>query len=433
MEGLGALSSAIKGSSQAAEDIQTQTPQEITDLQSRREKLATPAPRFDPKTGKPLATTQEYDSETGQMVDVNPKASTGQKIWRGLRSAGVGLVTGGIPGAVVGAIEPQDIKGGQAYNAPSKQYQQAETRREQQLGATDTSLDNARKNWAEAVKARQAQASEYGKVAGLGKDIVTGATGLINAENKPDTEENKAAAKLKLNQDEFDQRRTQLSQDPALAKMSPLNKTLYLLNGKVPDPREPNEAEINAAQAARALVVFTASHGGKGPQTLEDFNQIQAAARGQLDKGKGRGTEATPQQLRAVTDKKAAGLEAANKAFAGRLYAVGAKEQYQRQLQEVQNAFEEDMSLYGQAGVHNVVSVDQKGHVTWTPEGASAAAAPAQPAPAAAAPAASAAQPPAKIDPKNLPKQVMVKGKGMRNVIGYNDKTGKVIVAPEGQ
>jgi hypothetical protein len=225
-----------------------------------------------------------------------------------------------------------------------------------------------------------------------------------------------------------------LSQDPALAKMSPLNKTLYLLNGKVPDPREPNEAEINAAQAAKALVVFTASHGGKGPQTLEDFNQIQAAARGQLDKGKGRGTEATPQQLRAVTDKKAAGVEAANKAFAGRLYAVGAKEQYQRQLQEVQNAFEEDMSLYGQAGAHNVVSVDQKGHVTWTPEGASAAAPPAQPAPAAAAPpAAAAAQPPAKIDPKNLPKQVMVKGKGMRNVIGYNDKTGKVIVAPEGQ
>ena len=92
MEGLGTLSKAAKSSSQAAEDIQTQTPQEITDLQSQREKLATPAPRFDPSTGKGLPKTQEYDPQTGQMVDIDPKASTGQKIWRGLRSAGIGLV-----------------------------------------------------------------------------------------------------------------------------------------------------------------------------------------------------------------------------------------------------------------------------------------------------------------------------------------------------
>jgi hypothetical protein len=37
-----------------------------------------------------------------------------------------------------------------------------------------------------------------------------------------------------------------------------------------------------------------------------------------------------------------------------------------------------------------------------------------------------------KIDPKNLPQQVMVGGK-LRKVAGYNQQTGKVVLAPEGQ
>jgi hypothetical protein len=442
MEGLGTLSKAIKGSSQAAEDIQTQTPQEITDLQSRREKLATPAPRFDPKTGKPLATTQEYDPDTRQMVDVNPKASTGQKIWRGLRSAVIGLLTGGIPGAAVGAIEPQDIRGGEAYNAPNKQYQQAETRREQQLGATDTSLDNARKNWAEAVKARLAQASEYGKVAGLGKDIVTGATGLINAENKPETEENKTKAKLELTQKEFQERQRQLQSDPRLSKLPPIQKALYLANGKLPDPREPNEAEINAQQIARGMTIFKNSHGGKAPATLEEWNSVMQASKGELGKG---GQQSKEDQIEAGNLRTAArsaekhlhDLQDLSKH--SYLLPPDGKKDLQDKIKAAQDEYDDLQSQLtgkGEATAPAVVppiTMNQRrgGSTGIVP------AAPAQPAPAAAAPpappAAAAAQPPAKIDPKNLPKQVMVKGKGMRNVIGYNDKTGKVIVAPEVQ
>jgi hypothetical protein len=67
----------------------------------------------------------------------------------------------------------------------------------------------------------------------------------------------------------------------------------------------------------------------------------------------------------------------------------GAPQTYQRQLQEVQNAYEEDMALLGQAGEHNVVTVDNKGQVTWTPESAAKTA----PAPAAPAPPATSVKP----------------------------------------
>ena len=394
LEGLGQLSASMKKASQAAEEVPTNTPEDITSLSQRREKLAMPAPRFDPKTGKQLKETQEYDPDTGQMVSINPKASTGQKIWRGVRGGLVGALTGGIPGAVIGAVEPQDIPGGKAYNAPSKAYELAEQRREQALGATDTSLENARKNWQEAVKAQQAKAGEFDKVAALGKDLTAGATGLINAENKPETEENKTKAKLELSQKEFEQRQQQLQTDPELSKLSPLNKMLYMANGKVPDPREPNEAEINAAQIARAMTVFKMQHGGKMPQTLEEFNSVIAAAKGDL--AKGQKSTATPQQLRQVEDKKAAGIERANQQFANsNIGGPDALDEYRRQLQEVQNAYEADISVMGMPTTHQNVSVDDKGHVTWTPQ---APVAPTAPSPATA-PAAPAGGPPAPKTP----------------------------------
>jgi hypothetical protein len=395
-QGLETLTQYGKKAGEAAESVPTQTPEEINRLTGQREKLAMPAPRYDPATGKPLKTTQEYDPDTGKMVDVNPQASLGSKIWRGVRGGLVGLATGGIPGAIVGGLEPQDIKGGQAYNAPSKQYERAEQRREQALGATDTSIENARKNWEEVVKARQAQASEYGKVAALGKDAVVGAKDLINAEaTKPTSPE----AKLELTQKEFAQRQQQLQTDPNLARLSPLQKSLYMANGKVPDPKETTEGDIQAANMARAMVVWKNSHKGQMPQTVEEFNQMVASARGELNKGTGN-TEAVKRDLERINDKKNDGIKAALANYSKNPYGVKALPAYQQELTLAQNTYEQDMERNGTPVPHMEVSVDKSGQVTWKPA-APAVAAPAQPAPAGGPqPAQPAATPAAQPQPK---------------------------------
>lgn len=287
MAGLGMLDQNAQMATKAAGDIPTTNP-DVDRLTAQRDKLATPPSLYDPKTGKMLSQTQEYDPATGQPISINPKPSVGQRIWRGVRGGLVGLAAGGIPGAIVGSLEPQDIPGGTAYGAPNSAFQKAETRRGQELGATDTDLDTSFKNWKDQVDAAKAKASEFRANAGIGKDETTGATGMENAttdaQREKDTAANNSpAAKLQLNQDEFNQRQQRVATMPHL---SPLQKTLYMLNGKIPDPQQPNEAEVNAAQAARALTVFKMSHGGQGPKTLEDFNQIQSAARGMMDRGK---------------------------------------------------------------------------------------------------------------------------------------------------
>lgn len=284
MEGLGMLSKEMKSASKAAGEVPTTPPAELERLSAQRDKLSTPAPLYDTATGKRLDQTQEYNAATGKTESFNPKEGIGGKIWRGVRGGIFGLATGGIPGAIVGAVEPDKIAGGHAYNAPNKAYMQAEQRREQQLGATDTDLSNARSNWKGAVDASKAKAGEYRSNAALGKDLTTGATGLMNAANKPETENQKTDAKIKLTQAEFDQRRQNMMTDPNLKKLSPINRMLYMANGKVPDPQKPDEADVTAQQIARATTVFKLQHGGQEPQNLEDFNQIISAAKGTLGK-----------------------------------------------------------------------------------------------------------------------------------------------------
>jgi hypothetical protein len=310
-----------------------------------------------------------------------------------VRGGLVGLLTGGIPGAAVGALEPGDIHGGTPYGAPNKQYTQAEQSREQQLAAVGPQLKTAMQTWKDVNEARRVKAGDYRANAALGKDVAEGATGLLNAANKPETEANKTAAKVELDQQLFDQRRQQLATDPAFKNISPLNRALYMANGKLPDPRETSEGDIQAANMARALAAFKLSHGGKNPATLEEFNGVAAAAKGDLDKGsKG---QVTPIQRRVVADKKNSAIEKAQAEYAKKLYVPGAAEEFQRSLQEAQNAYEEDMGILGEAGPHQIVTVDKKGQAKWTPEGAGPTAPPAAPAPAPVAAPAPIAQPPA--------------------------------------
>lgn len=289
--GLDSLSKNADLATQAVQNVPTSSP-EVDRLAAERAKLVPPA-LYNPQTGKMNPAVSEYDSATGQNVTVNPKPGVGSRIWRGVRGGLVGLLEGGIPGAALGVIEPGAIPGGEAYGAPNKAYTRAEERRGQQVESTDKSMATAFQNWKDQVDAARAKATEFRANATTGRDLTTGATGAINAATEAQKEKDEAtnqeantpqaktAAALELNQKEFEQRQRRVAQ---MQGVSTLNKTLYMLNGNIPDPREPNEAEINASQAAKALVVFRAQHGGKDPQTLEDFNNIQAAARGQLVK-----------------------------------------------------------------------------------------------------------------------------------------------------
>lgn len=297
MAGLQSLNQNAKMATDATADIPTTSP-EIERLTAQRAKFAAPAPLYDPTTGKMLDKTTEIDPTTGQPVTINPKPSTGTRIWRGVRGGLQGVLTDGIRGGLLGAISPE-LEGSEKYGAPNRAYQSAEQQREATLGATDAGLKTAFDNWKEQVNGAKVKATEFRANAGLGKDETSGAVAMQNSatlaasekeREKKDTEDSpeaRDAATVKLTKAQLDQRKSIVDTDPTFRKMSPLNKMLYVLNGKVPDPREPNEAEVNAAQAARALVVFKAQHGGQGPQTLEDFNAIQSAARGTLDRGKG--------------------------------------------------------------------------------------------------------------------------------------------------
>lgn len=308
MAGLQSLNQNAKMATDATADIPTSNP-EVERLAAQRQKFAAPAPLYDPQTGKMLDKTTEIDPATGQPVTINPKPTTGTRIWRGVRGGLQGLLAGGIRGGLLGAISPE-LEGSEKYGAPNRAYQSAEQQREGKLASTDADITNAFKNWKDQVDAAKAKASEFRANAALGKDETSGSTGMQNAateaqkaadsaaNQRAHTPEAEEQAKLNLNQQQVDQRTARANQ----MKLSPLNKMLYILNGKVPDPREPNEAEVNAAQAARALVVFKAQHGGQGPQTLEDFNSIQAAARGALDKGKGKGDANADEEISSIVE-----------------------------------------------------------------------------------------------------------------------------------
>jgi hypothetical protein len=159
--GMNALTTSLGNESKLANAVPTSDP-DVTRLTAQQQALSKKEPLYDPQTGKML----EGD-----------KPSTGARIWRGVRGGLTGLAIGGIPGAVVGAVDPGKITG-EGYGAPNKAYQRREQTREQQLGATDTSLENARKNWKDAVDAMKTKGAILGDVTKTGSDIVSGSSKL---------------------------------------------------------------------------------------------------------------------------------------------------------------------------------------------------------------------------------------------------------------
>lgn len=163
-----------------AKTLTTSTGPDVSDLEADRAAHAMPTPYRDPQTGKVLPGAQQY-------------APTGwQRFGRGVKSAVIGLATGGIPGAIVGAVEPEAIRGGTAYGAPNRAYQAAEQTRQATEGSDDAQIQQKIADF----KALTERLSKGGAEARAGatayNDTAKGATEMMNADTKGVEETNKA-------------------------------------------------------------------------------------------------------------------------------------------------------------------------------------------------------------------------------------------------
>lgn len=141
-----AMSQLNQGSSDltAAEQAAQSPPPDTSQLQDLNKRITAASVPTQMRENRPEGDT---GVGTGKVLP-QFKASFGQKVLRGLRSGAVGLLTGGIRGGLLGAIEPQDVAGGTAYGAPNKAYQQAETDR----GDTLANLEAQRPVMSDALK-----------------------------------------------------------------------------------------------------------------------------------------------------------------------------------------------------------------------------------------------------------------------------------------
>jgi len=157
---------------QMAKDLGSTTGPETADLEAQRAKDAMPTPYRDPDTGKVLDSAKKAGYKPG----------IGTEILRGLRGGVVGLMTGGIPGAVVGAIEPQDIRGGTAYGAPDRAYQATEATRTARLGSEDQQLQNVRDQFKAMIESKGKAAGEMRQGQEAFTNIAKESAALQNAE-----------------------------------------------------------------------------------------------------------------------------------------------------------------------------------------------------------------------------------------------------------
>lgn len=173
---------------QTAHDLASSSGPDTATLEARRSQLATPTPYRDPQTGQVLDSAKQYEP------------TTGQKILRGIRGGVVGFLSGGLPGAIVGAVEPQDIRGGQAYGAPNRAYQTAEQNRQAELASTDQQIKEAQDRFKAMTDARSKAASEARQGVTAYKDVAQQAGDLLKTgiqQQKEDRAENAPPAEPK--------------------------------------------------------------------------------------------------------------------------------------------------------------------------------------------------------------------------------------------
>jgi hypothetical protein len=374
MAGLAGLQREMGAAAGAENEIPTDNPK----LDALNQKAAAKSAPTPLRTMTPEDTAAGRSEGTGAML-AQYKPTVMQRIGRGVRSGAVGYLTGGIPGGLVGAIEPQDIRGGTAYGAPNASYGREEAERKQELGDTQAQAAVAKEAWkarvdATAAKAKQIDAS--GKLAG---DLTTGANANVKnanefvdaaARNANETPEAKAKAKSLEMLANFDAWNTQANR----LGLTGQNATFFRANGKLFDPRQATAEEIARSQA---LSVWRQNNPGQ-KLTMEALEQINTTAAGRPDKGSG--APIPPALANKILDEKKSAMDAATTLLRDRRDKAGGRYTQQNWLADMQEAQDKYESALEEAGgTANHMTIQPDG--SWKPD----TAAPAPAAPNAAA------------------------------------------------
>ncbi len=307
LQGVRGALAAGKQAAGVATELQNDPGPNTSAIDARIKAESTPTPYRDPHTGKVLESAEEAGYKPGFWGEVG----------RGLRGAVVGGLTGGIPGALVGAIEPQDIRGGTAYSAPDKAYQTTEANREAALATDQGQRAATIQNFKDLTDRRKALtgtlrdvATSYNDAAKTGGELTNAQTNQVKAQTDADTrKDNSPEGVTALDDAKFNERMKQADR----LNLQGQSRSLFLVNGKLPDPRQATGEEIARSQALRTF----RQQNKREPQTMEEINSINAAASGRL---KDEGGEAQPPEVSAaVAD------------------AVGKKQQYTSGLTRLSN------------------------------------------------------------------------------------------------
>lgn len=231
------------------------------DTRIETESVPTNPRDVDPVTGKPLY-----------------KPSAWNRIERGIAAFGAG----GLP-----AVLDPARAGATPYGAPNKDYQEDEATRQGQLAADQQRKTDAMNRFktltdqvtgrAKNIESVQPGYKDAGTIANDAQKQQTD-TAKEAREAQENSPEGKAAAKTAISQAEFDQLNRQADRIFGSGRGG-MQRSLYLANnGKIPDPRQASAEEIARGQA---MNVFRRQN-GRGPQTMDEINQVNSAAAGRL-------------------------------------------------------------------------------------------------------------------------------------------------------
>lgn len=194
------------------------------------------------------------------------RPSAGQRIVRGIK----GFAQGGIPGVL-----------GANYGAPNDVYQSQEATRRAQVDALAQRLKYRQgANTADQTALKDISGADI-STAGAFDKVASGATSQQNADTEVqnadiakareynDSPEGKADAERQLS----DATLTSRTKQADSLNLKGTNRTLYLANGKVPDPRQATAEDVAMAQAVKVL--------GHQPTSLAELTSLRQAVKGE--------------------------------------------------------------------------------------------------------------------------------------------------------
>lgn len=252
-----------------------------------------------------------------------------------------------------GILDPSAV-GATPYGAPNSRFTADTARRQAQAGVLQSEEErNIANEKADSEKMRNQGTDERAIATGY-QDVAKSATAQQNADSLDATrKDNSPEGVAALDQAQFDQRTKQADQ----LKLKGTNRTLYLVNGKLPDPRQATEGEIARSQATAA---WQRANPGKTP-TLDDIAAINAAAGGY---GGPRGTanNLTKNQQDAIVRQKNAAIQKAQATLdaAGDNPDADTVKTARDAMQAAQDNYEEVLGITPDSPEHMTVGDDLK-------------------------------------------------------------------------